>query len=275
MLVKRHFCAVAVMAAMAAANEAAAEVITAVAELKQVHIELIDLDPNDGIAPSLTFASLKPMGVFASATPGAWPDNFLSEVVALGGALTGQVTSAAPSTALQVQIGAGDIYALGLGPSFRLQGSAITGASVFSFASLSAAATLSPHTRLVLSGAPGELAASGNVQQYYATASVSTCALTAGGQALCYDSVTNTDHSVSQGAFVANASSWVGESHPASLSVTWDNDSSVQASRWISAGVGIYLAPVPEPGSLAMLATGLFVLWPKLRRIRRPGGAAG
>ncbi|MEO3690927.1 PEP-CTERM sorting domain-containing protein [Roseateles paludis] len=254
-------------AVLALVGSASAQVATAVAELKQLHFELIDLDPSDGISPSLTWASDKPLGYFAMATPLVLPGNsIVGGSAPLGGSLSDVAASDWPSTQLAVSISSGDLFTSGAGPTFRAEGMSTAGGSVFGGSSLDGVVTLSPHTRLQLSATVGTVALTNVGIGGFASATLQFCSAPAEGANPCLEPG-SVDYS---SAWVARQSGWVDTFLPGSLTLAWDNTTASAAQRYVAAGTYIQLdttAPVPEPEQWLLFATGLGVI--ASRRLRR------
>ena len=150
----KHHALAPLAAAILIACCSGASASTAEASLSGLHIQLIDLDATDGIAPSITFQSLQG-GSFIAAESGT-PANFLTDVHA-GGAPFGS----ASSTSMQGLASAfaalsGDAYGTGAAASASASSSLFGayGASTVQLGDggIYSAFTLSPETRLVISG---------------------------------------------------------------------------------------------------------------------------
>lgn len=257
---------VAALMAVFASAAAHAQVASAVAELKQLHFELIDLDPDDGITPSLSWSSDKPVSYFAMVQPFVFPGHTIQGgSAALGQGLSDAAYNDWPSTRLEVSITEGDIFTLGLGPSLRSAGTSTTGGSLLGGPSLQSVVTLSPHTRLQLSATVGTVALSNVGIGGLAIASLEFCPAPAEGADPCQDRGLINYSS----AWVARQAGWVDTFVPGSLTVAWDNTTDSAASKYMSAGTYVQLdatAPVPEPAQWLLFAAGLGVMATKRRR---------
>lgn len=266
--------AVAVASMLAALQPAVAAGRVAAAELKQVHIDLIDLDPTDGIAPSIRFNEGYFVDVTGFISPANSPESFIIDRSPVGSAFSKTTSTLVPSALMRLEASAGDPFS-GVGPTLSAFGDAGADGSVWAKTMLGGVFTLSPHTRVVVTGQPGDMAATviaNTANMAWAQTSVGFCPLTSTGESNCYDVATQVDLSDAQAAFEYRDQSNSVSYHPALLSMTWDNINSTEQSHYLYAHAVVlsapFAAPVPEPTTAMMLAMGLgFAGW-KLRKRR-------
>jgi hypothetical protein len=271
----------AAIAALVGTQPAFADAPGLVAELKQVHIELIDLDPTDGITPWVQFPA-DPVNVLGLANPSFWPDGFWHQRAPLGTALTGTATASLPSNFVHLEVGAGDINLAGAGPTLSASGYFSPGGDVFGVAGISGVLTVSAKTRVVLSGQPGRVqidldpASFGAAMAY---ASVHFCPLTPGDRVdSCFDETTQTDLYDMSLAGEHRSPTFTVSEHPSVVTVTWDNQSLTPQDRVFGATALVQVssvsAPVPEPSAALMLILGLGCGSYAVKRRRQPARSA-
>ena len=219
------------VAALIGGQSAFADAPSLVAELKQVHIELIDLDPTDGITPWIQLEA-DPVNVLGIANPSFWPEGYSYHQAALGTVLAVTTTASLPSNFVRLEVGAGDIYLAGAGPTLSAAGGFSPGGNVFGVAGISGVLTASAKTRVVLSGRPGAVevnidpASFGTAMAY---AAVHFCPLVTGDQVdSCIDEATQTDLRDISFAGEQRSPTLTVSEHPSLVSVTWDNQSITQ-----------------------------------------------
>ncbi|MDR7294850.1 hypothetical protein J2X16_000171 [Pelomonas aquatica] len=249
------------------AQSARAERSTVIAELKQVHVELIDLDPTDGITPWISFHDGSGVQLWGQASP--WgPDSAALGGAPLGGAASATATATSPSTFVHAEASAGDVFLTGAGPALTVYGNLTRPeGQIYGNAGIGGVFTVSPQTRVVVSAQPGEIEISLNPQVFgniWAMTNVGFCPLNGQGQENCFDQQTLTDLSVSDYAGEIRTLSGNGSFVRQTLAITWDNSSISErshflwANAWlIAAGVS---APVPEPSQALLLLAGLAVM---------------
>lgn len=221
---------------------------TATATVTNVHYQLVDLDANDGIAPSITLtgSSFVNAQILQSSTVCGVCQSFTG---AVGTPLSASVQSGANSSFAQVTAGsllgpatgpAATTSAQGGGPGFSIDASAYI---------FSASFTLSPRTALIISGVPGAVSASATLLGETATAQAQLSVQTSDGSQYAY------------GRAVANAYS-DGQTYtsvPSVISATFSNLGSlpVDAYAYAYATASVQGVPVPEPGAAALMLAGL------------------
>lgn len=134
----------------------------ATASFSNIKVELLDLDPADGIAPAVTFYGVSA----AQAITDYWPDNEASRGWNYGATSFGAVSNTSPASPWNAASGSfsGDVYAgtglaIATGRATGLEGpyGAVTdGLGEVEFGGVAAPTTtgflLSPHTELIISG---------------------------------------------------------------------------------------------------------------------------
>jgi hypothetical protein len=268
--------AVAGFAAALVSHSVSASEASATAELKQLRIQLVDLDPLDGISPSIQFHNSRPVSVFGQADSWAWPAGFVMGDAPAGAALTGSAIGISSLSSLQLAVSAGDVLG-NAGPTLFAAGNSEAGGSFWGTANFNSVFTLSPQTRVVVSGEPGELQAylAPDVYRYVMGAvTLGFCPLTPEGMSRCIDEHTSADISISQFAIESRGPSPAYEhsSRPSHLSLSWDNASELEQAHYLYANAFAFvgtLAPVPEPGSAWLLLAGLALAVPVSLRRRR------
>lgn len=268
--------ALAGIAAASLSRSALAEEASAFADLKQLHIELIDLDPLDGISPTISFHDKEPVFLFGQVDLLGAPSSFIIKRAAAGAALMDSAVSTppAPASSLHLALSAGDVLG-DAGPTLSAIGRSEAGASFFGGAYFQSVFTLSPQTRIVLSGQPGELQAYepvGANRSAFALSLVAFCPLTADGLQRCSDEETLADLSDSQFAIESRGPGRNYSERPSHLSVSWDNSTTSAKGHSLYAQVFVLngaAAPVPEPNAAWLMLAGLALGAPAIsRRLR-------
>jgi hypothetical protein len=266
----------------AIAAPAHAALPSATAELKNIHIELIDLDPLDGVVPSAQFVSSIEFSepgssslIFGYSYPypahaSPWSDT----LAPAGKPLYGFSVGGLPGSAVEVSVGAGDLFASVGGPSVRANGTQAAGGFLIGLAKVGGNLMLSAHTRLVMSAEVGEVSVKGGPLES-ASASIYLCPAQVTDGWPCFDSSTVSDVSLQSAAAYENTdiAGNLYAQHADRISVSWDNLGAAPETRWLEASAYITLytqtAPVPEPQSIALWSLGLASLASVARR-RRP-----
>ncbi|WP_327575375.1 PEP-CTERM sorting domain-containing protein [Roseateles sp.] len=254
-----------VMAVGAQSARAATPAVTA--ELKQVHVELIDLDPTDGITPWISFHDGAGVSLLGQVSP--WgPSSLAADGAPLGGAASITATAALPSTFVHAEASAGDLSIAGAGPALTVYGDlSQPEGQMLGYAGIGAVFTVSAKTRVILSAQPGHIEISLNPQVFgsiWAMTNVGFCPLNAQGQENCFDQATLTDLSVSDYAgeirTLAGNSSFMRQA----LAITWDNAGVSEQDHYLWANALVVTqpmsAPVPEPSQALLLVAGLALI---------------
>ena len=230
---------------------------TATAALSNVHIQLIDLDPNDGIAPAVTF--LSPGTTLVAMTQvdgGDWVQTFITgnQGEPLG-PLAAQVGSVSVSSTLLP----GNLFA-GAGPTVLASATVgdLNAGGWGNGHAIQSQFTLSANTRLVMTAD-----ASVNVSGAEGTAAY------AYGQLVLQKLDFSSFSIVAIQASLDPGSSWPYIPAPATLQASFDNGTGVSMDGWISAIASASVTTaVPEPGSYALMLLGLGLLGHRVRRKR-------
>lgn len=255
------------------AARAAGPAATGSVSFGQLTYTLTDLDPNDGVTPSITFLPLSTSGSPGSVNleyfaGSGWKSDNVAEVgrQPVAASLSGSGVTVSGSFSGLDDPGAWSLDAYGSvtgGASGQLEASTDSGEQDF---------VLSPHTSLTVTATAHEAL---TIDPGASLANYSTGALLT---LLAQDPA-------GQLSYVASPYSLDGARAPydftASTSVTYANGnaSSVDGSVYLSTDVtlifaGSTVSPVPEPAQLMLFAAGLPLLLGLRRRARRAGGAA-
>lgn len=254
------------LAALAAAGLLAAvpsahATATATATLTNFHYQVFDLDPNDGIAAAVTFASGASVSASASHTDGTTVSDSQNANGAIGSALS--VSALLGGSSASSLTTAGDPAGADLWPGAWSSASA-AGAhnSANGVAWLVASSfTLTPHTLLVFSGTPSGVKAATTALGEAAYASASVQISDAG----------NTQYA--NGRAYANVyadgatASWL----PAFISASFSNLTNADVTGFAYAYAStsaLGVAAIPEPASYALMVTGLLTVGLAVRRRR-------
>lgn len=250
----------AVVGVMVAALSGAAfaQSSTAQASLSGYSYELIDLDPNDGIAPSITFSNVL-QGAVVSVTP-------------TGGQTTENTQwseNGAPVSAQLGQPGA-DAAAWFSVDELKATSTADNAGYYHAIAGWDADYTLSAHTKLVVTGqAAGSLDVDGTVTQQVALAMVSVL-FRAPAQSPHDDPSNLASYSRS----VLSLDPASGTSFDEAFEVVLVNDSASALSATMSVvarSTAAGVSPIPEPATYLMLGAGLALTGAMARRRRLSG----
>ena len=248
-------------AGLLAAAPSAHATATATATLTNFHYQVFDLDPNDGIAAAVTFASGAYAYAVASHTEGTTVSHSQNADGAIGSALSvsallGVNTASALTTS-------GDPAGAGTGPgASSIASAAGAGNTAYGSANLvSSSFTLTPHTLLVFSASPSGLSAA-------------TTALGESAYASAYVQFRAADSSqISYGAAYASAytdgTSYI--SSPTSIKASFTNLTNAEATAYAYAyaSTSAYgVAAIPEPESYALMLSGLLTVGLAVRRRR-------
>lgn len=253
----------------------------------QITITLIDLDPNDGIAPSLSFAAGADFngphlyGYVRASTP---DEDVYREFERIGQTQASGISGGSSTAWSSASGSASGMAGLGYGP-MTVQGSALSGADASGvFYSLiygsGAQFTLSAHTAVSFSvdgWAHGQTTLGGDPDTGFDEAGGALLELELGGTAtdgsLTWDR--QQGYAVARYTLDANGlvtgttEDWAGR-----LSVSYANTADASAdgiflAKLSASGYSVAAAPVPEPQSAALLLGGLALLALGRRRARK------
>lgn len=259
-----------IAAAIASLAAMPAVASTATATLTDFHIELVDLDPNDGIAPSLTFQDVLG-GSFIAAESGA-PGHVLTDTHQ-GGAPFGAATSSSThGAASALSSFTGDPRAPGAGGSASATASTglagLYGASTVQLGdgAIYAPFTLSADTRLVITADASASALSTFTDPHADTWASVFLKLT---DATGTGSV-STDTAIAE-QFAMTGGTPSATTDTRQITISFENLSGADLGGIFYGSIDAYAADlspsaVPEPGGLPLLAAGLGVLAWRLRR---------
>lgn len=233
---------------------------TASASLSNVRIQLIDLDPFDGITSAISFDDTL-LNSYNQITVNGNPQQTYWTGGPLGTSF-GPFTSGTGSTWARLQVFAGDLLA-GSGPGASAFATAAgTGNSAASVSeSLALGFTLTPHTRIVMTAdateatISGGLGESGFAQNILGLLHLSPDGSTTGETDVTYSFLT-TDGLTYTAA-------------PRVLQVTFENMTGSPMDGYAmayAAAMAYGVAAVPEPQSIALLLTGLAAIGFTVRR---------
>jgi hypothetical protein len=263
----------AIAAAVVSLGAVPASASTATASMSDFHVELVDLDPNDGIAPSLTFQNVQG-GPFIAAESGA-PGNVLTDAHQ-GGLPFGAGSSASTRGAASALASfTGDPRAPGAGGTATA--SASTGAKGLYGAgtvqlgdgALYVPFTLSADTRLVITADASVSALSTFADPHadtWASVFLKLTDATGGG------SVSTDSASAEQFAMIGGTPSASTDSRH--ITISFENLTGSDLGGIFFGSIDAYAADlppaaVPEPGGLPLLAAGVGLLAWRLRRRAR------
>jgi len=258
----------AIAAAVVSLAALPAAASTATASMTDFHVELIDLDPNDGIAPSLTFQDLQG-GSFIAAESGT-PGHVLTDTHQGGTPLGVGSSSSTRGAASALASFTGDPRGQGASAlaSASLGARGLYGASTVQLGdgAIYAPFTLSADTRLVITADASASALSTFADPQTDTwASVFLKLTDASGTG----SVSTDTASAEQFAMIGGTPGATVDHHL--MTITFENLTGGDLGGIFFGSIDAYaadLAPVPEPGSLPLALAGLgFLAW-RLRRAR-------
>ena len=244
---------------------------TATASMSDFHIELVDLDPNDGIAPSLTFQNVQG-GPFIAAESGA-PGNVLTDTHQGGLPFGAGSSSSARGGASALSSFMGDPRAPGAGGTASASAQTGTrglyGASTVQLGdgAIYAPFTLSADTRLVITADASASALSTFDDPHADTwASVFLKLTDATGTGSVSTDTASAEQFAATGAMPTT--------DQRQFTLTFENLTSADLGGIFYGSIDAYAADlspaaVPEPGGLPLLAAGVGLLAWRLRRRAR------
>lgn len=263
--------ALATIVAIASLTALPAVASTATATLTDFHIELVDLDPNDGIAPSLLFQNVQG-GSFIAAESGA-PGHVLTDAHQGGTPFGAGSSSSARGGASALSSFTGDPRgAGGLASATAFTGMpGLYGASTVQLGdgAIYAPFTLSADTRLVITADASASALSTFADPHADTWASVFLKLTDGTGT---GSVSTDTATAEQFALIGGTPSATTDTRR--ISISFDNLTAADLGGIFYGSIDAYAADlspsaVPEPGGLPLLAAGLGVLAWRLRRRAR------
>ena len=228
--------------------------------MSNVHIELIDLDPLDGITPSISFD-----GTYLNSYNQITVNGNPQQTYVTGGPLgtsIGPFASGSGSTSAQLQVFAGDLMT-GNGPgasaSATAAGPGNTAAAVGE--SLALDFTLSPHTGIVMTANATDATTSGGLgESAWAQNTLGLLQVLPDGS-----STGPTDLTFS----FLNADGVTYTSAPKVLQVTFENTTDSPMAGYAmaySSAIASGVAAVPEPQSVVLMLAGIAAIGTTVRR---------
>lgn len=240
-------------ALLAFASPRAEALAIGTAELKGVHVRLVDLDLNDGITPALDLRAAQPAYVYARLGGGAWDAD--DQYGSVGSAM--HVKAGTSAHWASSELDAGDVFGNGQGASARASASVQGDSTAHAHTNvlLSFAFSLTPNTQLVMTADS-------------ASATVTTSEsgeLHNVGARLLINVGSYWSH---QGVY---AGSWLTSMN--ALEVSFENRNQSYASGIVDAMTWAWVQgvpnAVPEPASGALVLGGLLTAFAGRRRARR------
>lgn len=239
---------------------------TATASMTDFRVQLVDLDPDDGVTPSLTFQDLQG-GSFLAAESGA-PGNVFTDTHQGGAPLGAGSSSSARGAASALASFTGDPRGQGASATASASTSArgFYGASTVQLGdgAIYAPFTLSADTRLVVTAdaSASALSTFGDAQaDTWASVFLKLTDATGAG------SVSTDTASAEQFAMVGGTPSATTDDRH--MTLTFENLTGADLDGIFFGSIDAYaadLAPVPEPGALPLTLAGLGLLAWRLRR---------
>ncbi len=231
-----------------------AQAATAAATIANVHVQVIDLNPDDGVTATVDFTdSDLAVEVFANATANQWVSDDWHHDYRVLGAAAGPFSAAATGASSNASVFAGDSFTAGSGPTANADAFAAGPgrAAYASGSTLTSAFTLSPFTRLVLSadaiGVTAD-AAAGEYALGYAEIALSAGSLD--GYAVSSVEIDRRPGGLGERANL----------NPRLLaSITNDSANEVSGYAYADAGANA-LGTVPEPSAVALMMTGVLLV---------------
>ncbi|MDT7836530.1 hypothetical protein [Aquabacterium sp. OR-4] len=260
----RKFAAAAGAAVSMLVTPVVAHAATATVQLGSFHIQLFDLDPLDGIAPTLTWVGTPYARSFAvMAQPGSIGASEHNAGL-IGEALSASAVT--PGSAASSSITPGQVLALNGGVSSSVSASATGGDSGYAGAEIVVGVfSLSAKTLMVVSATPGLVQSSAVLGETAdAMASLSIQGLVSGAQnshASTYDTYRTSGDTLHHS-----------QSLPPGLTMSWVNLSSGSASGEMSATLRVEVSSVtavPEVSAAVLMLVGLLGVGPLAMRRRR------
>jgi hypothetical protein len=247
------------LAAFCAAAGPADATVTASATISSVRINLIDLDPNDGVTPGLTFVVFA-TGVQVEADAS---DPVSGQVVDSRDGPVGSARSAMASTSLVSASGvvtAGDLFGVGPSPTARASTTGQATGRAFAYI-LDSAVVLTPQTRMTITATvAGDLSVSLPGEDAFVEAGI--------------DLYSNAGESLAYSYIVPSGQGADSEHFEGPLSASWTNASSAPVNLYAVVEADVYgfgyPPPIPENGTAGLLMTGLIILGWRQRGSRPP-----
>jgi hypothetical protein len=239
---------------------------TATASFTNFQYLLVDLDPGDGISPSVTFNSDSRVSAVArdigtSATTAA--SQFAGG--AIGAPLA--VSAVQGLSSAQARVFGGDPTVLGAGPSASVSAST-SGFGNYAEGTASFLDTnflLSPRSALVLSAGVANMSAGSLVAGESGT-SIATLSLTSGSGVAAQSSFAQ--------AWISFSPNGINFNLPSLLTASYANlsDTFLGGVAYANLTATVYSSPVPEPGTYALMLMGTLALAYAIRRDRTGTG---
>lgn len=241
------------LAASLAVAPGAQAVATASASLSDIHIQLFDLAPLDGIDPGVTFDSTFPVYVYVNATDNngvTWDSQ--SDSGALGAAL-GPKTALMGAATATAQVFAGDLFVpTGPGASASASASGLGSQASGNGYALNSGFTLTANTLMVITaGSPSASASAALGEVASANAYVELSSADNSGYSYGY----------AQANVDKNGNHW--SNSPTSLQASFANltASSVNGYAYVGASANASgVTAVPEPETYALMLAGLMAV---------------